>query len=49
MIVIREGVERYRMMGIEQFIDEEILEQLIRKGITKFFWERPLSERFRSI
>jgi ATP-dependent Clp protease ATP-binding subunit ClpA len=42
MIVSREGFERYRMMGIERSIDEEILEQLIRKGITKSFGARPI-------
>jgi ATP-dependent Clp protease ATP-binding subunit ClpC len=42
MIVIGEEVERYRMMGIDLAVDEETLELLIRKGITKALGARPM-------
>lgn len=42
MIVIGEEVERYRKMGIDLAVEEEILELLIRKGITKALGARPM-------
>lgn len=42
MIVIGEEVERYRAMGIDLTVEEETLELLIRKGITKALGARPM-------
>jgi len=42
MIVIGEEVERYRKMGIDLAVDEETVEMLIRKGITKALGARPM-------
>jgi len=40
--VIGEEVERYRKMGIDLTVEEEIVEMLIRKGITKALGARPM-------
>jgi ATP-dependent Clp protease ATP-binding subunit ClpB len=42
LIVIGEEIERYRKMGIELSVDEETVEMLIRKGITKALGARPM-------
>jgi len=42
LIVIGEEIERYRRMGIDLTIDEETVEMLIRKGITKALGARPM-------
>lgn len=42
MIVIGEEVERYRKMEIDLGVDEETVEMLIRKGITKALGARPM-------
>jgi ATP-dependent Clp protease ATP-binding subunit ClpB len=42
MIVIGEEVERYGKMGIDLTVDEETVEMLIRKGITKALGARPM-------
>ena len=42
MIVIDEEIQRYREMGIELTVEEETLELLIRKGITKALGARPM-------
>jgi ATP-dependent Clp protease ATP-binding subunit ClpC len=42
MIVIGEEVERYREMGVDLTVDEETVEMLIRKGITKALGARPM-------
>jgi ATP-dependent Clp protease ATP-binding subunit ClpA len=42
MIVIGEEVERYGTMGIDLAVDEETVELLIRKGITKALGARPV-------
>jgi ATP-dependent Clp protease ATP-binding subunit ClpB len=42
LMVIGEEVERYRKMGIDLAVDEETVEMLIRKGITKALGARPM-------
>lgn len=42
MIVIGEEVERYRRMGVDLTVDDETVEMLIRKGITKALGARPM-------
>jgi len=42
MIVIGEEAERYQKMGIDLAVEEETLELLIRKGITKALGARPM-------
>jgi ATP-dependent Clp protease ATP-binding subunit ClpA len=42
MIVINKEVERYQKMGIQLAVDEETIEMLIRKGITKALGARPM-------
>jgi ATP-dependent Clp protease ATP-binding subunit ClpB len=42
LIVIGEEVERYRKMGVDLTVDEETVEMLIRKGITKALGARPM-------
>ena len=42
LIVIGEEIERYQKMGIELTVDEETIEVLIRKGITKALGARPM-------
>jgi ATP-dependent Clp protease ATP-binding subunit ClpB len=42
LIVIEEEIERYRKMGVELMVDEEIFEMLIRKGINKALGARPM-------
>ena len=49
MIVIGEEVERYRKMGIDLAVDEETLELLIRKGITKALGARPMKRTVQKV
>lgn len=42
IIVIGEEVERYRRMGVDLTVDDETVEMLIRKGITKALGARPM-------
>lgn len=42
MIVIGEEIDRYRKMGVDLAVEEETLELLIRKGITKALGARPM-------
>ena len=42
MIVIGEELELYRKIGIEFVVDNETLELLIRKGISKALGARPM-------
>jgi len=42
MIAIGEEVDRYQKMGIQLTVEEETLELLIRKGITKALGARPM-------
>jgi ATP-dependent Clp protease ATP-binding subunit ClpA len=42
LIVIGEEVKRYRKLGIDLAVDEETVEMLIRKGITKALGARPM-------
>lgn len=40
--MIGEEVERYRRMGVDLTVDDETVEMLIRKGITKALGARPM-------
>jgi len=42
LIVIGEEMERYRKMGIDLTVDDETIEMLIRKGISKALGARPM-------
>ena len=42
LIVINEEVDRYLKMGIDLVVDEETIEMLIRKGVTKALGARPM-------